>query len=336
MIAPAMTNVPADVETAAAAMTGAVSGWYEDRRTKTGRVDSNVMCAGLYLSEFLVAAFPLTSAVYAAKSQVKGASGAKAKALLADHGETRKFTSEGGRTSRATIVHAETLADVINDVGQAEGVASFTAVERQMLAWVVQAWFVARVREDYFDKEQLSAEIDPDNSIRTAVANLLAAGRERGGNAAGAVAQHLVGAKLQIRFPDQDVNVESYTTADVQTGRAGDFQVGDTAIHVTMAPGEKLFKERCAHNLQQGYRSRVLVPEDAVAAAIQIARLAGLDQRVAVQSIEDFIGTNIEEVAGFAKNGIRAELRRLLELYNDRVHQAEADPSLKIEIPANL
>ncbi|WP_425569404.1 DUF4928 family protein [Nonomuraea salmonea] len=89
---------------------------------------------------------------------------------------------------------------------------------------------------------KISAEINPENSIRTTVANLMQAGRERGGTTAGAIAQHLVGAKLQIRFPSERINVESYTTADVQTGRAGDFQVGDTAIHVTMSPSERLFR----------------------------------------------------------------------------------------------
>ncbi|MDQ0960601.1 hypothetical protein QFZ66_004479 [Streptomyces sp. B4I13] len=117
---------------------------------------------------------------------------------------------------------------------------------------------------------------------------------------------------------------------------AGDYQVGDTAIHVTMSPGEKVFKERCAHNLKQGFRPRVLVPEGAVAAASQIARLSGLHRHVAVQSIEDFVGTNIEEVAGFSKVEIKAQLRRLLEFYNERIEVAEADKSLKIEIPANL
>jgi hypothetical protein len=327
---------PEAVASAAEAMIQAIGPWYESCRSKKGAVDSNVMCAGLYITEFLAAAFPLAHGDFAAESQVKGASGAKAKALLADHGESRQFTSEGGRTSRFTIKHAENLAGIVNAAGSDAGIEEFTTLERKILAFLLQAWFVARVQDDYFGKKKVSAEIDPNFSVRTTVANLLEAGRERGGNTAGAIAQHLVGAKLQIRFPNEKINVESYTTADVQTGRAGDYQVGDTAIHVTMAPGVKVFEERCAHNLKHGFRPRVLVPESAVAAAIQIARLANLHQQVAVQSIEDFVGTNIEEVAGFAQAEIKAQLRKLLELYNERIDVAEADKSLKIEIPANL
>jgi hypothetical protein len=324
------------VSSVASVMIKEIEPWYESRRSKKGTVDSNVMCAGLYITEFLATAFPLTHGDYKADSQVKGASGSKAKALLADHGETRQFTSEGGRTSRLTIKHAETLAEIVNAAGSQEGVEGFTPLERKVLARLLQAWFVVRIQDDYFGKQKVSAEIDPNFSVRTTVANLLEAGRERGGNTAGAIAQHLVGAKLQIRFPNEKVNVESYTTADVQTGRAGDYEVGDTAIHVTMSPGEKVFSERCASNLKNGYRPRVLVPENAVAAASQIARLTGLHKQVAVQSIEDFVGTNIEEVAGFTKVEIKAQLRKLLEIYNERIEVAEADKSLKIEIPTNL
>lgn len=318
------------------AMIVPISAWYESKRNAKGSVDSNVMCAGLYITEFLASGFPLTRDMYAAESQVKGASGAKAKSILSKHGEYRRFTSEGGRTSRYTIRHAEALADVINKAGEENGVASFSGAERSDLSALLQGWFVGKVRDDYFGRKRISAEIDPGNSVRTTVANLIAAGRERGGTAAGAIAQHLVGAKLKIRFPDADVNVESYTTADVQTGRAGDYEIGDTALHVTMAPGEKIFKDRCVHNLREGFRPRVLVPEDAVAAAVQIARLSDLEKKVAIQSIEDFVGTNIEETAGFAKDGIRAKLRELLELYNQRIETAESDMSLKIEIPSNL
>ncbi|MFJ9395944.1 DUF4928 family protein [Streptomyces californicus] len=336
MVSAVGQQVSEAARTVAQAMILEIEPWYEGRRSKKGVVDSNVMCVGLYITEFLVSSFPLTDGVYKSDSQVKGAGGPKARALLADHGETRKFTKEGGRTSRFMIRNAENLAKIVNDVGSKEGVGELSSLERKFLARLLQEWFVSRIQIDYFGKQQVSAEIDPNFSVRTTVANLLEAGRQRGGNTAGAIAQHLVGAKLKIRFPNADVNVESYTTADEQTGRAGDYEIGDTAIHVTMSPSEKVFSERCAHNLQNGYRPRVLVPENSVAAAMQIARLAGLHQQVAVQSIEDFVGTNIEEVAGFAKADIKTQLKLLLEIYNERIDVAEADKSLKIQIPSNL
>ncbi|MEV1067323.1 DUF4928 family protein [Streptomyces sp. NPDC050263] len=333
---PSPNAVSTPVEEAAQAFMDALATWYEKQRDAKGNVNSNVMCAGLYMTEFLAEHFPLKSEHYTTRSQVKTASGKQAQKLLAQHGEERKFTSEGGRTSRATLDHANALARLLNAEGDKAALSDFTASERAALATLLQAWFVERVQEDFFGRKRIEAEINPDNPVRTTVAALIEAGRLRGGNTAGAIAQHLVGAKLKIRFPEEDVNVESYTTADVQTGRAGDYQIGDTAIHVTMSPGEKVFLDRCVDNLNHGYRPRVLVPEGRVAAAVQLAENYGLAERVAIQSIEDFVGTNIEEVAGFSKSGVRERLRELLNEYNSRIEQAEADRSLMILVPENL
>lgn len=336
MVTVQSTTASAPVKSAEAALIDALGTWYEGQRDAKGNVNSNVMCAGLYMTEFLADHFPLEPDHYRTRSQVKTASGKQAQKLLAQHGEERKFTSEGGRTSRATLDHADGLATVLNAEGDKAGLAALTGLERASLAALLQAWFVERVREDFFGRKRIEAEINPENPVRTTVAALIEAGRLRGGNTAGAIAQHLVGAKLKIRFPDEDVNVESYTTADVQTGRAGDYQIGDTAIHVTMSPGEKVFLDRCVDNLNHGYRPRVLVPEGRVAAAVQLAEIYGLSERVAVQSIEDFVGTNIEEVGGFSKTGVRERLRELLIEYNARIDQAEADKSLMILVPENL
>ncbi|GAA3112899.1 hypothetical protein GCM10020001_034890 [Nonomuraea salmonea] len=67
-----------------------------------------------------------------------------------------------------------------------------------------------------------------------------------------------------------------------------------------------------------------------------MANILGFAERIAIQSIEDFVGTNVEEVAGFSKSGIRTQLRILLEEYNGRIQKAEADHSLQVEIPENL
>ncbi|MCX4762431.1 DUF4928 family protein [Streptomyces sp. NBC_01275] len=337
MVASSSPNtVSALVEEAAETLIDALGDWYEKQRDSRDNVNSNVMCAGLYMTEFLAEHFPLKPEHYQTRSQVKTASGKQAQKLLAQHGEERKFTSEGGRTSRATLDHANSLADLLNTKGDEADLGALTDLERTTLAALLQQWFVERVQEDFFGRKRIEAEINPDNPVRTTVAALIEAGRVRGGNTAGAIAQHLVGAKLKIRFPGEDVNVESYTTADVQTGRAGDYQIGDTAIHVTMSPGEKVFLDRCVDNLNHGYRPRVLVPEGRVAAAVQLAENYDLADRVAIQSIEDFIGTNIEEVGGFSKSGVRERLRELLTEYNARIETAEADQSLKILLPENL
>ncbi|WP_327141279.1 DUF4928 family protein [Nocardia sp. NBC_01327] len=150
----------AQVSGAAEVLLAEIQSWYESKRA-AGKVKSNVMCAGLYITDFLAEAFPLTPDVYQTKSQVKGSGGKKAQALLADHGESREFRREGGRTSRLTIEHARELADTINSAGVAAGVDTFTLAQRSALAWLLQDWFVARVRDDFpFDQKS----VDPTDA----------------------------------------------------------------------------------------------------------------------------------------------------------------------------
>jgi hypothetical protein len=321
-----------------ASMLPAVETWYEGQRKPSGEVKTNVMCAGIYLCEFMVAALPITADMYRSdkESQVKGAGGRAMKNILASHGETRVFLAEGGRTSRGTLPLVDSLASVINSVVESHHAEALTPLDRVDLAWMLQAWFVSKIRQDFFDKEQLEVELDHRLPVAIAVVQILRAGIRRGGNTAGAVAEHLVGAKLQLRFPKAAIRSKSYTTADKQADEAGDFQVGDTAIHVTMSPSPALFDARCRKNLKDGYRPRVLVPADSVAAAVQLGKLAGLGDQVAVQSIEDFVGTNIEELGNFTAQGVRTGLRDLLEAYNSRIEGSEVDQSLRINVPKNL
>lgn len=313
-----------------------VSNWYESKRNRNGTVNTNVMTVGLMITDHMATAFPLAKADYQAESQVKGLSGQRIKNILARCGEHRHFTSEGGRTSRSSLFLAVQLADLL---AASLGAAAYLAAspqDQEQVRYQLQAWFAGRVQQDYFGRQRIKADLDPGKPTRQAIAELLTSARKRGGNAAGAVAQHLVGAKLSLRFPDLEISNDSYTTADQQTNRPGDFKVGDTAFHVTMSPGENLMSNRCTDNLRNGFRVLVLVPEDVVEAAAQLAKVAGISDKIAVSDIESFVGTNIEEIAVFGSAGIRTGLRALLERYNERVHAVEPDPSLQIEIPANL
>ncbi|MFE7047881.1 DUF4928 family protein [Streptomyces californicus] len=334
-------GIVARVRQVADLMLESIEPWYEGNRLRTGGIYANVITTGLYMTEFLASDFPLDEANYAPGAQLKNAGGSKARAILAEHGEMRKYHTEGARTSRGTIKHARGLACVINEAGSAAGVHEFDAVQLAELAFLLQQWFVEKVREDYFEKKKITADLNPDWSIRSVVSSILHAARQRPGNAAGAVAQHLVGAKLKIRFDGTDVriegiNEESYTTADQQTGRAGDYQLNDTAIHVTMSPTMELFAGRCQDNLNNRFRPRVLVPYDQLGRATTYAQDAGIEKLVAIQSIEDFVGTNIEETARFSQSEIKKRLRDLVVIYNERIEVAEVDMSLKIEIPGNL
>ena len=155
------------------------------------------------------------------------------------------------------------------------------------------------------------------------------------GSKAGAVAQHLVGAKLAVRLPTLEIVNVSYTTADQQLGRPGDFVVGDTAFHVTVSPMPPVL-DKCKENLRNGFRSTLLVPESRLQAARQMAEAIEVEDRVGIVAIESFVGQNIEELAGFGSANLAAGFRALLAKYNERVEKVEADRSLLIRLPTNL
>ena len=114
----------------------------------------------------------------------------------------------------------------------------------------MQRFLVGKVVE-FHNRERIKMIYDPSKSTWQNIQGLLSAARETGKE--GPVAQHLVGAKLQLRFPEITVGNESYSTADDQLGRPGDFYIGDTAFHVTVAPMGPVY-EKCKDNLENGYR----------------------------------------------------------------------------------
>lgn len=315
-----------------------IAAWYEGKTSRRGAINTNVMAVGMVMIEHMAAAFPLKASTYtsAQQSQVKSLGGRKITEILARHGETRPFRSEGGRTSRGSLPLAQEFAALLNSSQAADSYTGANAGDQALVRFSIQGWIVKLLREQYFDKERIEAELDHRRPMKFAVNALLQAAGARGGTTAGAVAQHLVGAKLSLRFPDLDISNESYTTADQQTDRPGDFLVGDTAIHVTMSPGENLITNRSRANLHAGFRPLILVPEDRATGARQSVEIANLGGKVAVISIEDFVGTNVEEIATFSDQGIRTGLKDLLVRYNQRVQAVESDPSLQIAIPGNL
>lgn len=150
----------------------------------------------------------------------------------------------------------------------------------------------------------------------------------------GYVAQHLVGATLQLRFSDIIVSNEGGSTADMQTQRPGDFLIGHTAFHVTVAPMQPLF-DKCRHNIGQGFKPFLLVPDSKLIGARQIAEQVS-EQQITVESIETFVSQNINEISIFSKDKLTTSFKELIALYNQRVDEVETDKSLMIELTSNL
>jgi hypothetical protein len=127
------------------------------------------------------------------RAQIKGASGAAVKRILARFGETRPFVSEGGRTNRATPAVGRSLLNAIH----AAALATVSDEERNGILHELQGVLVQKVRE-FHSKERLKPEYDPARSTRQFIGDLLAKAEQTGKR--GPVAQYLVGAKLKLRF----------------------------------------------------------------------------------------------------------------------------------------
>ncbi|MGD0542348.1 MAG: DUF4928 family protein, partial [Tepidisphaeraceae bacterium] len=82
-------------------------------------------------------------------------------------------------------------------------------------------------------------------------------------------------------------------------------------------------------------RVYLLVPGSQVVGAQQNATLMAGD-KVAVESIQSFVATNIDEHTEFDGEKLKSGFRRLLDKYNERVAAIELDKSMLIDIPPNL
>ncbi|EAN3246848.1 DUF4928 domain-containing protein [Salmonella enterica subsp. enterica] len=308
----------------------AAKSWYEGERAKNGSMNTNVMNAGLIVSQMVADGLPITDArLYSdGKSQVRGLSGPTISKILERHGETRTFTREGGRTSRGTIYLAAAFREVLNNTLIPEDIN----IDTVFVSTQLEEFFTQCVRLDYFDKQRITINLDHTRPVSVVVGEIIKATAERSDKPTGVVLQHLIGAKLQLRFPDIEIGSDRANAADLQTDREGDFQIGTTAFHVTTAPMEKLIS-RCAENKRAGYRPIILTLESKVIAARQMADNVGMSDQISVQAAETFIGNNIEEIAIYDGDKIREGLARLIRTYNARINAIEVDKSLMIDEP---
>lgn len=256
--------------------------------------------------------------------QVLGLGKGAVQAVLNRHGITRVLAAEGGRTSRGSIDNMREYAAFLN--GQAE--------RNPVDLDAVEAFWIERVHE-FFSAKPFKIRLDASRSLRTLVRDMLAQAEERQRNApgmqyAGAVLQHLVGAKLDCALGTGSFEHNSFSTSDAQSGRAGDFFIGDVAIHVTTAPGEAVIG-RCRDNIDDGHRPIIVTTSRGLSAAEVLAENAGLGDRIDVFEVEQFVALNLYELGKFAAEGRRTAVGDVVTRYNEIIEDVETDPSLKIE-----
>lgn len=272
--------------------------------------------------------FPLDKASFVAPSggQVAGLGGGAVKRILKDNGIDRVLSTEGGRTSRGNMERMGIYIDLLNSLNQ-KGALNLDEVE---------AYWVKRVLA-YFDAMPFTFKLDPNRSLRACVRDLLAQAIERqrevkGTMYAGAVMQHLVGAKLDY-VAKGNLTHHGFSVADAPSNRSGDFLVGDAAIHVTTAPGEGLIR-KCQDNLSTGLRPIIVTTEDGVGGAKALSKQAGVDDRLDIIEIEQFIATNVYEWSVFARDARPTAVKEIIDRYNKIIAECESDPSLRIEFIA--
>lgn len=260
-------------------------------------------------------------------AQIRGAGGRAVQSILARFGEVRPFLSEGGRTNRGLRGDITALLQALKRAD----LRGLSEAERNVILTELQKSLVQKVA-DFHARQRLHFLYEPSRTAWELVHQILEAAREKGKE--GPVAQYLVGAKLDLRFPDVGVRNQSYSTADQQLGVPADFQIGDTAFHVTVAAMQNLL-DKCRANIDSGCRVYILVPERSVYPT-RVAADAELPGRITVASIESFVAQNIEELAAFSQDSLAEGFYKLLETYNRRTDEVEIDKSVLIEVPANL
>lgn len=263
--------------------------------------------------------------VTSAQGQVLGLGKAGVQSVLADYGITKVLASEGGRTSRGSIGNMQDYVAFLNQLNL-QGEIDLASVER---------WWVDRVR-DFFESSPLRLKVDTGASLKSCITGIFDEAKRRqsenrGATIVGAVMQHLVGAKLEILYPDRKISHSGYSVADSPTGRSGDFEIGDTVIHVSSAPGKALLL-KCSKNLDQGLRPLIISTSAGAALAENLAEEEGVGRRVEVLDVIQFLVGNVLEWTGFDGNQRRTTFEELVKHYNEIIDNCETDPSLKIDV----
>ena len=259
-----------------------------------------------------------------AGGQVLGLGKGAVQTVLNRHDITRVLAAEGGRTSRGSIGNMREYVAFLNGLNEA-GSINLDAIE---------GFWIERVHE-FFSAKPFKIRLDASRSLRTLVRDVIAQAEERQRNTpgmqyAGAVLQHLVGAKLDCALGTGNFEHNSFSTSDAQSGRAGDFFIGDVAVHVTTSPGEAVI-ERCRDNINDGHRAIIVTTARGLTAAEVLAENAGLGERIDVFEVEQFVALNLYELGKFAAEGRRVAIGEVVARYNEIIEDVETDPSLKIE-----
>jgi Domain of unknown function (DUF4928) len=255
--------------------------------------------------------------------QVSGHGGKNINKVLQEHGETREVGTESGRTSRGSIILAKDYAAFLNGLSLGPG-----EIEE------VEAWWVERFGE-FFDTDPFELNYDAGSSLAAVIQNLIEQAIDRqkkrpGTRYAGAVLQHLVGAKLELAMPEVAITHNGSSVADAVSSRSGDFVLDTSILHCTMAPGD-LLMQKCKDNISSGMQPMILTVGRGVSTAQGLAETHGILGRVEIMDAVQFLAANLYEMSLFKGANRRVKVAELVAKYNEIIAANEADASLRID-----
>ena len=255
--------------------------------------------------------------------QVLGLGVSGVQAVLERYGITKVLAREGGRTSRGSIANMESYVEWLND----EYNMSDFDIDEIERVWV-------ELVKEHFASQPFTLRLDFSLSLHSVLSAVLVQAEKRqreaqGTTVVGTMLQHMVGAKLDLVMGPGKVVHHSSNQNDSGSGRGGDFDVGDSAIHVTAAPSEALIR-KCVDNLSGG--KKPLIVSTHQVAAQQLADNVGVRSRIEFVDFLQFMITNLHEWSLFEAQGRTNKVAELVECYNALISANETDPSLRIEI----
>jgi hypothetical protein len=263
------------------------------------------------------------------EGQIAGVTGGAVTAILREHGVTGKYLGiDGGRTSRGNFRFVRDLmssvpVEVLTEMSDAE----FDALARR---------WEARLIERFVRPALLSDPIIVRNQhgcdAADVVRGVLDAATPR--SLAGPVAQHLVGAKLQRRHKDIEIENHACFAQDSSLQRNADFTVHKYAFHVTVAPKKALVR-RWEQNVEDGLMARVLVRDEQVETTRRLLASSSA-RRITVLGIETFVGQNVDEMATDEAADSATVLADVFAIYNRRVAAVERDATgMEIQVQSS-
>ena len=240
-----------------------IENWWESFPPRS-RSRGNI-AGGLVILENLRDNFDLGIEAHKAtgSDQLRNASRQNVQKILARFGEDRILLQEGGRTNRGLMRNLQPFLQALADANMDQ----LSLESRECEIGNMQAVLADKAR-DIFNAEKISFDYSLGMTSREIVGKILASAGER--LKTGEVAEYLVGAKLSLRFPDYDIRNSAASAADHQTEEQGDFQINDCVFHVSVAPNRGHY-DKCLHNLANGLRVFLLVPDDILVGARQNA-----------------------------------------------------------------